>query len=295
MPDPCFSMVGWSTDGQARISKTASAKPQLSEEIKLTAFFRSCEVPFLHVDDALLARLAKAWLLMSRWGRCLSEWLMVCICPVFPECVARVPVSLGGLGVGLCSPKVAFATATVRNRLREGRKALHRGECLRSGPESVSNRVKLTPCRRSYIGVCRACVCVTYLCRRSYIGVCRGGVSTAVFIGVCRAGVSESDLCGRSYFGVCRGGVCVSDLCRRSYIGVCRGGVCVSVCVSAVILAFAEGLSVWVICVSAVILAFAADLSVWVICGAGRQGPTRVSSKSVPQECLTSVFYKSVK
>ena len=36
--------------------------------------------------------------------------------PLFPECVARVPVSLGGLGVRLCSPKVAFATATVRNR-----------------------------------------------------------------------------------------------------------------------------------------------------------------------------------
>ena len=35
---------------------------------------------------------------------------------LFPECVARVPVSLGGLGVRLCSPKVAFATATVGNR-----------------------------------------------------------------------------------------------------------------------------------------------------------------------------------
>ena len=34
----------------------------------------------------------------------------------FPECVARVPVSLGGLGVRLCSPKVAFAFATVGNR-----------------------------------------------------------------------------------------------------------------------------------------------------------------------------------
>ena len=33
-----------------------------------------------------------------------------------PECVARVPVSLGGLGVRLCSPSFAFATATVRNR-----------------------------------------------------------------------------------------------------------------------------------------------------------------------------------
>ena len=43
-------------------------------------------------------------------------------CPIrfhwcfFPECVARVPVSLGGLGVRLCSPSFAFATATVRNR-----------------------------------------------------------------------------------------------------------------------------------------------------------------------------------
>ena len=29
--------------------------------------------------------------------------------------------------------------ATVRNRLREGRKALHSGECVWSAPESVSN------------------------------------------------------------------------------------------------------------------------------------------------------------
>ena len=35
---------------------------------------------------------------------------------IFPECVARVPVSLGGLGVWLCSPSFAFATATVGNR-----------------------------------------------------------------------------------------------------------------------------------------------------------------------------------
>ena len=77
---------------------------------------------------------------------------MICVAAVifnslFPECVARVPVSLGGLGVRLCSPSFAFATvrnrsqpfATVRNRLREGRKALHSGECVWSAPESVSN------------------------------------------------------------------------------------------------------------------------------------------------------------
>ena len=35
---------------------------------------------------------------------------------VFPECVARVPVSFGGLGVRLCSRKVVSMFATVRNR-----------------------------------------------------------------------------------------------------------------------------------------------------------------------------------
>ena len=34
----------------------------------------------------------------------------------FPECVARVPVSLWGCGVELCSPDFAFTSATVRNR-----------------------------------------------------------------------------------------------------------------------------------------------------------------------------------
>ena len=34
----------------------------------------------------------------------------------FPECVARVPVSFGGLGVRLCSRKVVSMFATVRER-----------------------------------------------------------------------------------------------------------------------------------------------------------------------------------
>ena len=56
-------------------------------------------------------------------------------CLFFPECVARVPVSLGGLGVRLCSPKVAFVAtaATVGNHPRDRRKALHSGECCRKG------------------------------------------------------------------------------------------------------------------------------------------------------------------
>ena len=46
-------------------------------------------------------------------------WKMVGLlvqCFFFPECVARVPVSFGGLGVRLCSRKVVSMSATVRNR-----------------------------------------------------------------------------------------------------------------------------------------------------------------------------------
>ena len=68
-----------------------------------------------------------------------SQWQIFDCGAFFPECVARVPVSLGGLGVRLCSPSFAFAVATVRNRLRDRHKALHSGECVWSGPESVSS------------------------------------------------------------------------------------------------------------------------------------------------------------
>ena len=116
---------------------------------------------------------------------------------IFPECVARVPVSLGGLGVRLCSPSFAFSVATVRNRRQVFATAC--GDAVRlSTVASVSGVVP------------KACQVESW--RRSYIGVCRGGVC-------------ESDLWRRSYIGVCRGGVCDSDLCRRSYIGGSRGGV----------------------------------------------------------------------
>ena len=86
-------------------------------------------------------------------------------CNLVPECVARVPVSLGGLGVRLCSPKVAFATATVRNR--------------RQPFATVGNRLrdrhKSSPQWRARFKGSRNCVKLRS-CRRSYIGVCRGGV-----------------------------------------------------------------------------------------------------------------------
>ena len=119
---------------------------------------------------------------------------------IFPECVARVPVSFGGLGVRLCSRKVVSMLATVRNRSRTVATV-----CVRA--------VRLSTVASASGLVLK--VCEVDHCRRSYIGLCRGGVCV-------------SDLCRRSYIGVCRGGVCVSDLCRRSYIGVWRGGVSVS-------------------------------------------------------------------
>ena len=227
----------------------------------------------------------------------------VCGAYLFPECVARVPVSLGGLGVRLCSPKVAFATATVRNRSQPFatvRVRAVRLSTVASASGVVPKACQVESWRRSYIGVCRGGVSESDLCRRSYIGVCRGGVCESDlcrrnYIGVCRAGVCESDLCRRSYIGFCRGGVCESDLCRRSYIGVCRGGVresddlsrrsYIGVCrggVSVSDLSFGEEVSVWGICVAAVILVFAEEVSVmWVIC--------------VPEECQVRASYKSVK
>ena len=155
---------------------------------------------------------------------------------VFPECVARVPVSFGGLGVRLCSRKVVSMFATVHNRSQPSATvcvSAVRVSTVASAPGVIPKACEVESCRRSYIGVCRGGVCGSDLCRRSYIGVCRGGVCVSdlcrrSYFGVCRGGVCVSDLCRRSYIGVCRGGVCVSDLCRRSYIGVCRGGVCES-------------------------------------------------------------------
>ena len=73
------------------------------------------------------------------------------------------PFHCGGLGVRPCSPEVAFVSATVGNRLREGRKALLLRECNCNGLDDSW--------RRSSIGVCRGGISVSDLCRRSYIGV----------------------------------------------------------------------------------------------------------------------------
>ena len=118
----------------------------------------------------------------------------------FPECVARIPVSLGGLGVRLCSSSFIFAVATVGKRRQPF--ATVRVSAVRLS--TVASVPGVVP---------KVCQVDSY--RRSYIGVCKGGIC-------------ESDLCRRNYFGVRRGGVFESDLYRRSYIGICMGGVCES-------------------------------------------------------------------
>ena len=166
---------------------------------------------------------------------------------LFPECVARVPASLGGLGLRLCSPSFAFATATVRNRLRVRRKALHSGECVRSGPESVSSWLLVAVFLLAFAEdlsvwvICVAAVILVFaedlsvwvICVAAVILVFAEDLSvwvicvTAVILAFAEE-LSVWVICvRRSYIGVFRGPVCVSDLCR-SYIGICRGSVCVS-------------------------------------------------------------------
>ena len=240
---------------------------------------------------------------------------------VFPECVARVPVSLGGLGVRLRSRKVAFATATVRNRrqpfatvrsrLREGRKALHSGECVWSGPETVSSWLLVA----AVILVSAEEVSVWVIC-------------VAAVILAFAEEVSVRMICVAAVILVSAEEVSVWVICVAAVILVFAEEVSVRViCVAAVILAFAEEVSVRVICVAAVILVSAAEVSVWAICVSRRVSRksvqkiqecqvrvsqkksqarasyksvkeeclTRVSSKSVPEECQVRVSYKNVK
>ena len=84
----------------------------------------------------------------NSWGTIRRQW--------FFNVVARVPVSLGGRGVWLCSPSSAFAAATVRNRrqpsatVRNGLHVRHSSPQWRARLEWSRKGVKLTSGRRSY-------------------------------------------------------------------------------------------------------------------------------------------------
>ena len=96
-----------------------------------------------------------------------------------------------GLGVGLCSPKVAFAD---RNRWQP------------------------------FATVCGDAVRLSTLASASGVvqKACQVGSRRRMYFVVCRGGVCVSDLWRRNYIGVCGGGVCVTHLWRRSDIRVCR-------------------------------------------------------------------------
>ena len=182
----------------------------------------------------MYGRLRLDYSISGRGSFCDSFYLFWSCSVIFPECVATV--SLGGLGVGLCSKRLRLRpqpSATVRNRPQPSAWGPEGSPQRRVRLEWSRKRVKLSSgavvlaftqdlsvwviCGAAVIniGVCRGGVCVSDLCRRSYSGVFAGDVCV-------------SDLCRRSYIGVWRGNVCVRDPCRRSYIAVCRGGVCVS-------------------------------------------------------------------
>ena len=63
---------------------------------------------------------------------------------LFPECIARDPVSFGGLGVRLCSRKVASVSPTVRNRLRDRRNRLR--ECDKLSTVASASGAVLKAC-----------------------------------------------------------------------------------------------------------------------------------------------------
>ena len=173
-----------------------------------------------------------------------------------PECVARVPVSFGGLGVRLCSRKVVSVSATVRNRSPTTATV-----CVsaisspqwRVRQEWSRKRVKLTRVA-AFILVFAAAVSVWLIC-------------VAVFLSVFAADVSVWLICVAVVLLVFAEEVFVWVICGAAVILVFAEELSVwLICVAAVLLAFAEELSVWAICVAAVILVFAAEVSVRVIC-----------------------------
>ena len=122
--------------------------------------------------------------------------------------------------------------ATVGNRLCEGRKALHSGECVWRGPESVSS----------------------------------WALVAAVILAFAEE-VSVSVSCVFAVISTFAEDLSMWVICVAAVLLAFAEEVSVSViCVFSVLLAFAEDLSVWVICVAAVLLVFAEEVSLWVIC-----------------------------
>ena len=154
------------------------------------------------------------------------------------ECQVMFSFHLGVWGWGcvrkncVCDPHRSQPSATVRNRLRWRRKALHSGECVWSGPESVSNWLLV-----------------------------------ATVILAFAEEVSPRVICGAAVVWVFAEEVSVRVICVAAVIFLFAEEVSVRViCGAAVILVFAEEVSVKMICGAAVILVFAEEVSMKMIC-----------------------------
>ena len=58
---------------------------------------------------------------------------------IFPEYVMRVPILFGGVGMTGFLLNFLFTIANIGKHLRDRRKALCSGDCVRSDPENVLN------------------------------------------------------------------------------------------------------------------------------------------------------------
>ena len=126
-----------------------------------------------------------------------DTWALGCL--FFPKCSKRVPLSLWGLGVGLCSLNVAFVFATVRNRSQPFATVRNCSQPF----ATVRNRLCDTcnnalPCGEAFRVVSK--LRLFDRCRRDYKRVCSGGRR------VC-------DPCRCD----CAVGLRVYDLCRCDY------------------------------------------------------------------------------
>ena len=188
---------------------------------------------------------------------------------LFPECVARVPVSLWGFGGEAAFARSCSMLSTVRKRPQPFARVRNRlCEARKLSTEASASGVVPKACpveswRGSYIGVWRGGVCVSDLRRRSYNGICRGGVCEGGLCrrslnSLCRGGVCVIAFCRRNYIGVSSGSVCESDSCRRRYFGVCSRSDCLSDlrCRGWGILTCPKVVLMWVFCTAAMTLVF---------------------------------------
>ena len=292
----CLARYYWygSTDGP----RTATFKPG-----PLLLFAPSCLICFFSSVIPLHC-LFSPWLFHAprsrrNWPTCLrhNSSAMGFLCDLMWDflglClfVARVPDSLGGPGVGLCSPKVAFAVASARNRpqlFAAGR-----------GLESESSGL-VTP--QLYWRLQRRCLCEWSMSPQLYWRLQRRlrnwSVAPQFYWRLQRRCLREWFVAPQVCWRLQRRCLCEWSVGPQFCWRLQRRCLCEwSVAPQVYWRLQRRCLCEWSVAPQ-VLLAFAGKVSVWATCGAGCPCPTRVSSKSVLQECQVwlchRIKYKSV-